>query len=62
MASIVDFYHDILYGNQVMAGQIPTPGWPALDSVLRVVITSLVMLAFGYWFFQRHSGQFGEEL
>jgi lipopolysaccharide transport system permease protein len=62
MASIVDFYHDILYGNQVAVGQIPTPGWPALDSVLRVVITSLVILAFGYWFFQRHSGQFGEEL
>jgi lipopolysaccharide transport system permease protein len=41
---------------------VPTPGLPALDSVLRVMITAVLMLAFGYWFFQRHSGQFGEEL
>lgn len=62
MASLIDFYREILYGNTVMAGQIPTPGIPALDSVLRVVVTTLLMLAAGYWFFQRHSGQFGEEL
>jgi lipopolysaccharide transport system permease protein len=41
---------------------VPTPGLPALDSVLRVVVTTFLVLAFGYWFFQRHSGQFGEEL
>jgi hypothetical protein len=29
---------------------------------LRIVVTALIVLAFGYWFFQRHSGQFGEEL
>jgi lipopolysaccharide transport system permease protein len=46
----------------LLPGQIPTPGLPALDSVLRVTVTSLLVLAFGYWFFQRHSGQFGEEL
>jgi lipopolysaccharide transport system permease protein len=62
MASIVDFYRDILYGNKVAVGMIPTPGLPALDSVLRVVVTALIVLAVGYWFFQRHSGQFGEEL
>jgi lipopolysaccharide transport system permease protein len=67
MASLVDFYRDILYGGVarggvLLPGQIPTPGLPALDSVLRVTVTSLLVLAFGYWFFQRHSGQFGEEL
>jgi lipopolysaccharide transport system permease protein len=67
MASLVDFYRDILYGGvaqggMLLAGQIPTPGLPALDSVLRVTVTSLIVLAFGYWVFQRHSGQFGEEL
>jgi lipopolysaccharide transport system permease protein len=62
MASLVDFYRDILYGNTVPIGQIPTPGLPALDSVLRVVVTTVVLLALGYWFFQRNSGRFGEEL
>jgi lipopolysaccharide transport system permease protein len=71
MASIVDFYRDILYGGVVVWTQapvrgmpmpLPTPGLPALDSVLRVLITSLLVLAFGYWFFQRHCGRFGEEL
>jgi lipopolysaccharide transport system permease protein len=67
MASLVDFYRDILYGGVehggvLLAGQVPTPGLPALDSVLRVTVTALIVLAFGYWFFQRHSGQFGEEL
>jgi hypothetical protein len=30
--------------------------------VLRVLVTALIVLAVGYWFFQRHSGQFGEEI
>ncbi len=38
------------------------PGLPALDSVLRVLLSSLVVLAFGYWYFQRKSGEFGERL
>jgi lipopolysaccharide transport system permease protein len=62
MASLVDFYRDILYGNAVGVGMIPTPGLPALDSLLRVLVTTLIVLALGYWFFQRYSGQFGEEL
>jgi lipopolysaccharide transport system permease protein len=62
MASIIDFYRDILYGSQVAVGEVPTPGLPALDGLLRIVVTALIVLAFGYWFFQRHSGQFGEEL
>jgi len=39
-----------------------TPGLPALASILRVLLTALIMLALGYWFFQRRSGQFGEEI
>jgi len=30
--------------------------------VLRVLITALLVLTVGYWFFQRRSGQFGEEI
>jgi lipopolysaccharide transport system permease protein len=62
MASIIDFYRDILYGNAVPIGKVPTPAIPALDSMLRVIVTTLLMLAVGYWFFQRHSGKFGEVL
>ncbi len=62
MASLIDFYRDILYGNVVGPNQIPTPGLPALNSVLRVLITALITLAVGYWFFQRRSGRFGEEI
>jgi lipopolysaccharide transport system permease protein len=62
MASLIEFYREILYGNTVQGSQVPTPGLPALTSVLRVLITALVVLAFGYWFFQRRSGQFGEEI
>lgn len=62
MASLIEFYREILYGNTVPGSLVPTPGLPALTSVLRVLITALVVLAFGYWFFQRRSGQFGEEI
>ncbi|HEX9372470.1 MAG TPA: ABC transporter permease [Roseiflexaceae bacterium] len=62
MASLIEFYREILYGNTVYGGQVPTPGLPALTSVLRVLITALAVLSIGYWFFQRRSGQFGEEI
>jgi lipopolysaccharide transport system permease protein len=62
MASLIEFYREILYGNTVPGSQVPTPGLPALTSVLRVLITALVVLACGYWFFQRRSGRFGEEI
>ncbi len=62
MASLIEFYREILYGNTVGTGMIPTPGLPALDSVLRVFLTTLLVLASGYWFFQRHSEHFGEDL
>jgi lipopolysaccharide transport system permease protein len=62
MASMVEFYREILYGGAAAVGAVPTPGLPALESVVRVLLTALAMLAFGYWFFQRRSGRFGEEL
>jgi lipopolysaccharide transport system permease protein len=62
MASLIEFYREILYGNTVFGSQVPTPGLPALTSVLRVLITALVVLTIGYWFFQRRSGQFGEQI
>lgn len=62
MASMVEFYREVLYGAAVAADQIPTPGVPALSSVLRVAVTALLMLAAGYWLFQRVSRRFGEEI
>lgn len=62
MASLIEFYREILYGNAVTADLIPTTGLPALTSVLRVFVTALLVLVIGYWFFQRHSGRFGEEI
>jgi lipopolysaccharide transport system permease protein len=62
MASLIDFYREILYGNVVSEPLTPTPGLPALDSILRVLLTALIVLGFGYWFFQRRSGHFGEEI
>jgi lipopolysaccharide transport system permease protein len=58
MASLIDFYRDILYGQATG----PTPGIPALDGVFRTLITSLVLLAIGAYVFHRYSGRFGEEL
>ena len=60
MASLVDFYHDILYGQPNTP--IPVPGLPALDGVFRTLLTALVVLAVGAYVFHRNSGHFGEEL
>jgi len=62
MASLIEFYREVLYGAAVAVGQIPTPGVPALSSVLRVSVTALVILVAGYWVFQRSSRRFGEEI
>lgn len=67
MASIIDFYRDILYGQALLGAPggiapIPHPGLPALDGVFRTLLTALVILAFGAFVFHRSSGRFGEEL
>ena len=58
MASLVDFYRDVLYGQPTN----PVPGLPALDGVFRTLLTALVILALGAYVFHRNSGRFGEEL
>ncbi|CAA9217390.1 MAG: O-antigen export system permease protein RfbD [uncultured Chloroflexia bacterium] len=58
MASLVDFYRDILYGQATN----PVPGLPALDGVFRTLLTALVILAIGAYVFHRNSSRFGEEL
>jgi lipopolysaccharide transport system permease protein len=60
MASLVDFYRDILYGQP--NNPIPTPGLPALDGVFRTLLTALVILAIGAYVFHHNSGRFGEEI
>lgn len=60
MASIIDFYRDIFYGQPGAA--VPHPGLPALDGVFRTLLTALVILAFGAYIFHRQSARFGEEL
>lgn len=62
IASLIEFYREILYGSAVALGQIPTPGLPALTSVLRVGVTAVLLLTVGYWVFQRVARRFGEEL
>ena len=62
MASLIEFYRETLYGSAVAVGQIPTPAFPALTSVLRVSVTAALFLVVGYWIFQKVSRRFGEEL
>lgn len=52
MASIINTYRDILYWGV----------YTQADFFLRTTVTSLAVLAVGYWFFTRYSGRFGEEL
>jgi lipopolysaccharide transport system permease protein len=52
MASFVAAYRDLLYFGYRTN----------LDFFLRTAATSLIVLAFGYWFFLRFSHRFGEEV
>jgi lipopolysaccharide transport system permease protein len=52
MASLIAAYRDLLYWGYRTD----------LDFLLRTAVTSLGILAFGYWFFVRFSGRFGEEV
>jgi ABC-type polysaccharide/polyol phosphate export permease len=52
MASLIAAYRDLLY-------------WgfrTDLDFLARTAVTSLAILAFGYWFFIRHRDRFGERI
>jgi lipopolysaccharide transport system permease protein len=50
MASIINTYQDILYYGTITS----------LDFLARTAVTALLVLVFGYWFFRRFSGRFGE--
>jgi ABC-type polysaccharide/polyol phosphate export permease len=52
MASIVNMYRDLLYWGYRTD----------LDFFLRTAVTALAVLAAGYWFFNRYSNRFGEEV
>ena len=52
MASLIAAYRDLLYWGYRTD----------LDFLLRTAVTSLAILAFGYWFFVHFSGRFGEEV
>lgn len=52
MASLISSYRLILYNGAS----------PALDFLLRTLLTSLVILAGGYWLFRSQSARFGEEI
>ncbi len=67
MASIVDYFRDILYGGVVKINQETglappaSPGWPSLDGIARTALTVLVLLVLAYVFFARRSERFAEE-
>ncbi len=52
MASLLQVYRDLLYWGYRTD----------LDFFLRTPVTAFAVLIFGYWFFKRYSGRFGEEV
>lgn len=52
MASIINMYRDLLYWGYRTD----------FDFFLRTAVTALAVLAVGYWFFNRYSNRFGEEV
>jgi lipopolysaccharide transport system permease protein len=58
MASLIDGYRTVLYGN--ISGTGPGPMDPSY--LLRTLVTSLVVFAFGYTLFRRLEYLFGEKL
>ncbi len=53
MASFIEYYREIFYGQIVAVGSLPTPNIPASDSLVRSLVTSLVVFIVGYWVFNR---------
>lgn len=52
MASIINLYRDLLYWGYRTE----------IDFFMRSAATAVAVLIFGYWFFNRYSGRFGEEV
>ncbi len=62
MASFVEYYREILYGQPVMNGLFPTPGIPASESMVRSLFISVCFLGLGYWLFRRVHDYISEKL
>lgn len=58
MASIIDLYRSVLYGDTSNA----IPGPPDLGFLIRTAVTALVVFFVGWWVFRRFSPKFGEEV
>lgn len=58
MASIIDLYRNVLYGDP----QNAIPGPPAISFLLRTGVTAFVVFFVGWWVFRRVSPRFGEEV
>jgi len=52
MASLINVYRDLLYSGYRTD----------IDFYIRTIVTALVALSVGYWFFTRYSDRFGEEV
>ncbi|MDJ0753733.1 MAG: ABC transporter permease [Ardenticatenaceae bacterium] len=58
MASIIDGYRTVLWGTMSSTG----PASMFFPYLYRTFITSLLVFVFGYWFFLKTEGTFGENL
>lgn len=62
MASFVEYYREILYGQAVTSGLFPTPGIPASESMVRSLLVALAVMGVGYWLFRRVHDYISEKL
>lgn len=53
MASFIEYYREIFYGQVSVLGVDPTPNIPATDSLLRSFVTAVIVFVIGYWTFRR---------
>lgn len=62
MASFVEYYREILYGQPVASGLFPTPGIPASESMVRSLLVAMCVMGVGYWLFRRVHNYISEKL
>lgn len=62
MASFIEYYREIFYGQVVSAGIVSPPNIPATDSLLRSFATAIIVFVLGYWFFRRLQSQIIERM
>ncbi len=58
MASIIDLYRNVLYGDPTNG----VPGPPDLNFLIRTAVTAFIVFMAGWWVFRRLSPRFGEEV